>query len=271
MTNNIPDSFDVSAFIAKARNVIRTKTEADTQPSPGALSGPVDLPKPQKLAFAPAVEKLRPLYKWQGGKTRLLTTYTPHLPVCVDSYVEPFFGAGALFCHVRNVYSRMPALINDINPYLVNVLNTIKHYPALFTKHVKQTERDYLAISSYEERRQFFYQARENYWSLEDKRKLIPEAVSVGVCAAAALYFMLKTSFNGLWQPMKTRNDYFGTAFGRGNEKPGFIDYNLIFEWHEHLQDTTISNCRYEENHISDNSFVFCEPPYLDNKVTYGE
>nr|WP_162303274.1 Dam family site-specific DNA-(adenine-N6)-methyltransferase [Pantoea allii] len=269
-TTNIPHSFDVSAFIEKARTLVRT-TYTDTKPSPGALPA---FNKRPKLAIVPATLKtpIRPLYKWQGGKTKLLKAYAPHLPSAesFSYYVEPFFGAGALFCHVKNTYAHKPSVINDINPYVVNVLNTLQSYPYLFIKRVKEIESDYLAIQAKEDRRAFFYDLRSQYWSYEERRKLIPEAVSLNITCAAYLYFLMKTSFNGLWQPMRTRNDFFGTAFGLGNEEPGFIDYALIQEWHEQLQDTHISCCSYEELNIPPNSFVFCDPPYIDNTVSYG-
>lgn len=260
-TTHIPDSFDVQAFISKARTIIRS---TNTVLNPYA-----------DLAIVPAQSLsslLKPLYKWQGGKTKLLKGYTPYLPApeSYKRYVEPFFGAGALFCHVRNLHARKPALINDINPYVVNVLQTIKDYPSLFRKQVSGLEQAYLPLSSKEERSKFYYKTREHYWLLEDDRSEFPSSSKAKVLCAAYLYFLMKTGFNGLWQPMRSRNDYFGTAFGLGNEKPGFIDYALIREWHEHLQDTEISCCSYEELNIPADSFVFCDPPYLDNTVSYG-
>lgn len=265
--------FDLSAFACRANSMISSTYLRDhrTSLSPVLVTEPLAT----SMAIVPAQTSsplMKPLYKWQGGKTKLLKAYRPLLPAAdsFTSYVEPFFGAGALFCHMRNTYPRKPSLINDINPYVVNVLRVIKELPALFRSQLQALEQAYLSICSKGERSKFYYETRSQYWLLEDDRSQFPSSSKAKVLCAAYLYFLMKTGFNGLWQPMRSRNDYFGTAFGLGNEKPGFIDYALIREWHEHLQDTEISCCSYEELNIPTDSFVFCDPPYLDNTVSYG-
>ena len=270
--NSLP-VFDVSAFACRANSLISSTYLRDhrTSFSPVLAIEPLAT----SMAIVPAQTfslSMKPLYKWQGGKTKLLKAYTPHLPTAdsFTSYVEPFFGAGALFCHMRNKYPRKPSLINDINPYVVNVLRVIQELPALFRSQLQTLEQAYISICSKGERSKFYYETRRQYWLLEDDRLQFPSSSKGKVLCAAYLYFLMKTGFNGLWQPMRSRNDYFGTAFGLGNEKPGFIDYALIREWHENLQDTEITCCSYEEISIPHNSFVFCDPPYLDNTVSYG-
>ena len=40
----------------------------------------------------------KPLYMWAGGKSRMLKKYANLLgEVSFDKYIEPFFGAGAMF------------------------------------------------------------------------------------------------------------------------------------------------------------------------------
>ena len=43
------------------------------------------------------MSKMKPLFMWAGGKTKLLDTFAEHLPENFDTYIEPFFGGGAVF------------------------------------------------------------------------------------------------------------------------------------------------------------------------------
>ena len=47
---------------------------------------------------------MKPLFIWAGGKNKMLKHYLPIMPKQVDTYVEPFFGGGAMFCHIVQNY-----------------------------------------------------------------------------------------------------------------------------------------------------------------------
>ena len=55
--------------------------------------------------------KLKPFYMWAGGKTRLLKYYRPIINTImrkhnhITEYVEPFFGGGALYADMWNLYN----------------------------------------------------------------------------------------------------------------------------------------------------------------------
>ena len=61
--------------------------------------------------------KAKPILKWAGGKTQMLSELLPRVPKSYGSYIEPFFGGGALF------FSLQPdkAIIADSNPELINM------------------------------------------------------------------------------------------------------------------------------------------------------
>lgn len=213
---------------------------------------------------------IKPLYKWQGGKTKLLNDYDKvFIPELHNTYVEPFFGGGALFCKMYNENRFSKYIINDNNKYLMNIYKTIKNNEKVFVFifMLKEIESVYLKLNK-EERKEYYYKKREEYHFMNE---LITDIDSEDyfIHCTSILFFLLKTSFNGLWQPMKTRSDLFGTAFGLGNEKKLF-DYSLIMEWHKALQLCEIFNMDYKSLYFEDDSFVFCDPPYLDNTVKYG-
>ena len=51
------------------------------------------------------MNKIKPLFIWAGGKTKMLKYHAPHLPSTVNSYSEPFFGGGAMFLYILGLGS----------------------------------------------------------------------------------------------------------------------------------------------------------------------
>lgn len=45
--------------------------------------------------------KLKPILKWAGGKTQLLSDLIPLIPEYTGKYIEPFVGGGALFFCIK--------------------------------------------------------------------------------------------------------------------------------------------------------------------------
>ena len=67
--------------------------------------------------------EIRPIIKWVGGKTQLLSKIITLLPTEYNTYYEPFIGGGAV------LFSIQPnkTVINDINPQLINLYSQIKN------------------------------------------------------------------------------------------------------------------------------------------------
>ncbi|EHQ0336574.1 Dam family site-specific DNA-(adenine-N6)-methyltransferase [Salmonella enterica subsp. enterica serovar Infantis] len=204
---------------------------------------------------------LKPLYMWAGGKSKLLKSYQTYLPDLnsVSAYVEPFFGAGALFASVKSTYSHIPAIINDVNPELIALLNTIKHdHDELFTQ-LQELEAVYLGYRSLEVRNYHFYRVREQYWKAQ-----------IGtVRASALLFFLLRTGFNGIWQVSRKTGRY-GTAAGLLNHTTSLFDYSLLKEWHTALQETSIQCGSYADLDVPEGAFIYCDPPYRASYADYG-
>ncbi|MBQ8940432.1 MAG: DNA adenine methylase [Firmicutes bacterium] len=64
---------------------------------------------------------MNPLIKWPGGKTGEINIIKPYIPN-YNRYIEPFFGGGALFFHLKPDI----AAINDISSSLIEYYNLIK-------------------------------------------------------------------------------------------------------------------------------------------------
>ena len=69
------------------------------------------------------------LVKWAGGKGYAIENLMKYVPSRIDTYHEPFFGGGSLFWNLKQNGIIDRAIISDVNPHLINLLNTIKNHP----------------------------------------------------------------------------------------------------------------------------------------------
>lgn len=215
----------------------------------------------------------KPLFIWAGGKNKMLKHYKPILTstvfndIKIDSYVEPFFGGGAMFIYIMTNYKPKNAYINDINPEIISVYECIKHNYKEFIDRVIELEEEYLPLSfeegtRNEDRREFYNEVRQSYWEDYEKWSKPYEA--------ATLYFLMKTGFNGIFQTNKGNGRY-GTPCGLLNQKDKIFDRDIVKWWHDVLQDVKITCGDWKEN-IPDiqGAFYFFDPPYRDSFADYG-
>ena len=69
------------------------------------------------------------LIKWPGGKAREIKQIE-HLIPEFDRYIEPFFGGGAMFFHLRP----RSAIINDVSSDLIDFYTLVKQQDAEFKR-----------------------------------------------------------------------------------------------------------------------------------------
>ena len=209
---------------------------------------------------------LKPLYMYAGGKSKMIPKYleNPGLPQEFSTYVEPFFGAGAMFCHVAN---NTPAnckslVINDVKFEIVSLYKAIQGHAADFMGRMDDLSLRYLPLAK-EDRKKFYYDLRDEYTSNKTQWNTPHEA--------ATLYFLMKTAFNGIWQETKNSNGRFATPCGLLNQKDSVYDPELVMLWNEVLQKTKILHgdwldaCKYTD------AFYFLDPPYRNSFTQYGE
>lgn len=208
-----------------------------------------------------------PLFMWAGGKTKLIKKYENEnlLPQNFSTYVEPFFGGGAMFIWAKKKCPNANFIINDKNNEIINIYKSIQSDCEYFLEALDQICEEYLEISSYEDRKDFYYMTRNNYaWneSLTDRER------------APILYFMLKTSFNGIWQINKNTNNKFGTPFGLGNQKIVYDKQN-VYDWNAALVGVKIMSNDFRDFmntlNLDEDTFIFVDPPYRDSFCKYGE
>jgi DNA adenine methylase len=208
----------------------------------------------------------KPLFIWAGGKNKMLKHYLPIMPKQVDTYVEPFFGGGAMFCHIVENYQPKKLVINDVNADIVRIYNSIKNDLPEFLVKLDSYCNVYLPMNK-EDRKKYYFEVRHEHAYDYDKWSEAEEA--------ATLYFLMKTGFNGIFQINNNTNRRYGTPAGLLNQKDKVYELDIVKWWNQALQNTEVMSGDWKEclKQVpdEDNAFVFLDPPYRDSFTSYGQ
>jgi DNA adenine methylase len=209
---------------------------------------------------------MKPLFIWAGGKNKMLKHYLPIMPKQVDTYVEPFFGGGAMFCHIVQNYQPKKLVINDVNADIVRIYNSIKNNLPEFLFKLDSYCDVYLPMNK-EDRKKYYFEVRHEHAYDYDKWSEAEEA--------ATLYFLMKTGFNGIFQINNNTNRRYGTPAGLLNQKDKVYELDVVKWWNQALQNSEVMSGDWKEclKQVpdEDNTFVFLDPPYRDSFTSYGQ
>lgn len=186
-----------------------------------------------------------PVLKWAGGKRQLLSHILRLVPEHFDTYIEPFFGGGALYFKLYSEGKTGNSVISDSNPDLYNLYRAIKTDPeglihALSSLGYGNAEPDY-------------YRARDEFNSLE--------GVSLDTRRAALLIYLNRHCYNGLYRVNSSGR--FNVPFGR-YRNPSLPSPEHIREVSESFHSTLIVNSDFENTvqQAKEGDFVYMDPPY---------
>ncbi|HEX8030315.1 MAG TPA: Dam family site-specific DNA-(adenine-N6)-methyltransferase [Vicinamibacterales bacterium] len=191
---------------------------------------------------ATAIDALRPPLKWAGGKRWQVPHLLPYWERHASSrLVEPFCGGLAV------TLGLMPerALVNDINPHLVNFYRQVKR-GLVVTIPMVHSEAAY-------------YAARDRF------NALIKSGDRETQEAALLFYYLNKTGFNGLCR--FNASGGFNVPFGKYksiNYRADFLDYGEAFG----LWDITCGD--FAAVQLKPGDFVYADPPYDVEFTTYS-
>jgi DNA adenine methylase (dam) len=181
---------------------------------------------------------VKPILKWAGGKRRLLPEIKKHVPERYGTYIEPFFGGGALFFNLQP----KKAVIADSNPELINLYQMV----------ASNVEGVIDLLKTYPNEKPFFYLLRSEDWT-----KMLP------VEAAARTIYLNKTCFNGLYRV--NHKGQFNTPFAF-NKNPTICDEENLRAASKVLKGATIVFGDYIDvlrKYAKEGDFVFIDPPYI--------
>jgi DNA adenine methylase len=180
------------------------------------------------------MKKITPPLKWAGGKRWLV----PHIQYSWNQHsnlrmVEPF--CGGLSVSIGLLPEK--ALLNDINPHLLNFYRWLKHGLDL-TIEMENSSK-------------MFYSYREEFNNLtlmgyENSQK-----------AAELFFYLNKTCFNGLCRFNKQGK--YNVPFGRHTK----INYSVDLKKYKKLFSNwffTVGS--FSEIKLNDDDFVYADPPY---------
>jgi DNA adenine methylase len=204
-----------------------------------------------------------PFLKWAGGKRGLLTQILEFVPDDVDTYYEPFLGAGSLFFAMP---SEVVKIVSDFNPNLILTYQAIKDDVDGVLRELKKrtnTKEDYLEVRA---------------WDRSPKYSSRTPASK-----AARFIFLNKCGFNGLYR-VNSKGQY---NVPYGNPKTvDFIQENNLRAVSEFLNQKNkkkptvkLSTGDYKEilrEAEGYSSLVYLDPPYhpqseTANFVSYNE
>lgn len=205
----------------------------------------------------------KPLFIWAGGKNKMLKHYKPLFPnKNVKTYSEPFFGGGAVFVKVVEKYNPQEVYINDINKNIISIYKSIKDHCLEFCDRVDHYSNEYLSLNK-DDRKKFYYDLRDEHaWNYEKWNSVEESAV---------LFFLMKTSFNGIWQINKNTNGRYGTPAGLLSQKSYVYEKDVVCYWNSILNSrkTTITSTDWSKVPVCD--FTYYDPPYRDSIADYNE
>lgn len=196
----------------------------------------------------------------------MLKHYVPLLPDPSEysTYCEPFFGGGAMFAYLKSSNPTLKCYINDINPDIIHIFLSIQNNYKKFTNILDDLEKQYIPLSK-AKRKIFYYKIRDIHaWDYKSWDKIEE---------SAHLYFLMRTSFNGILQINQNTNNRFGTPAGLLNEVDHIYDKNNIKLWKSMLENCVITSGDWKKcvSQKMYNTFFFFDPPYRGCFTSYGQ
>lgn len=188
---------------------------------------------------------MKPLIKWSGGKQDEIDEIIKYIPENYDTYIEPFFGGGSVFFHLKP----QKAAINDIHKELVVFYTVIKqgHQHAL-----------YEMMKSKEFTQEEYYKIRDEFQPSNEIEK------------AFQFYYLRKTCYRGMLR--YNSKGKFNIPYGRYKT----INYEELKneEYGKLMKNTEVFNEDFSKlfEMYGDNpdNFCFIDQPYDSKFTDYG-
>ena len=194
---------------------------------------------------------MKPVIKYQGGKSRELPFIKQLLPTQFSRVVEPFCGGAAVSFALR-----YPALISDINRDVINLYSVVANeelYPEMQHKVniIKTLEHDDLQIEYYDAR-----EAINQSWDCIDPlQRALSYIIVRQLCFSGMERYNAKGEFNVPF------GHYKKLSCNLSPDHHNFLKKNCIFRYGSFV-DLFVQ--------INSDDFVFVDPPYLE-RLGYTE
>ncbi len=189
------------------------------------------------------VKSLPPPLKYAGGKRWLV----PHLSPFWHKFtnrrlVEPFCGGLAVTLGLVPA----TALLNDINPHVMNFYRWVKKGLVVRVRLANEEE--------------LFYEHRARF------NQLLKDGQAESAEAAALFYYLNRTAFNGLCR--FNQSGEFNVPFGkykRINYVVDFTEYQRLFAYWE------FESIDFQKLALAEDDFIYADPPYDAGFTQYAK
>lgn len=204
---------------------------------------------------------LKPIIKWQGGKTQLLPELASRLPKNYNTYFEPFAGGLALLLYLQPEH----AIVNDYNNELINLYKVVQSESKFkdLLEALHKYNDDYNQLHKDE--------VEDFYYGIRNQDRLESYSNKSDIDKAARFIFLNRTGYNGMHRvnSHNQNNVPFGKKFGFGS---GGKYHDIIVD-----EDNLKSVHNYFKNHVEfmcgdykecidrakEKDFVYLDPPYF--------
>jgi DNA adenine methylase len=210
---------------------------------------------------------MKPLFIWAGGKNKMIKNYLQEISQLgkIDTMVEPFFGGGAMTIYMYENYPNIDKfIINDIKPEIIGIYKAIKEDYETFVNELRRYDSEYIPLDK---------SGRSEYYYLRRTQHAFEYENMTNTQVSALLYFLMRTSFNGIWQINQNTAGRYGTPAGLLNQKVSCFEWGNICEWNEFLQKAELFSEDWKsvsQRYTNTSSFFFFDPPYRDSFTQYG-
>lgn len=184
--------------------------------------------------------RVKPLVRWAGGKSRLLSKIIPSVPAVIENYYEPFLGGGAVFLTIHGRVKKQ-AFLSDVNPHLI----------AGWRGYANVTDEflDLLVECAEKDSEEFYY------WMRAQKPTSELEM-------AVRFAYLNATSWNHLWRE-NSKTGAMNAPWGkRAFQIPSA---ERLREFSEAMTQAEVSVKDFRESLrlVESGDFVYLDPPYL--------
>lgn len=196
--------------------------------------------------------RIRPPFPWMGGKGKLVDQIAARLPQPSRelTYVEPYFGGGAVF------FARRPSgieVINDANGEIVTFFRVLRDRTDELIRYLQNTPYS----------RQLFYE-----WRVIQDTERLPEL------ERAARFFYIARSAFGAESTRKNPAWAFAKVFdNKARSMAAVIDSELL-QVRDRLRYALIENddaMAVIRRFDSASAVIYCDPPYVQTTRRDGE
>lgn len=212
-----------------------------------------------KTGFVPF--KYKPVFKYAGGKKRIMSQIIKFFPEKFGNYHEFFAGSLSVACELHNsdLLDKTKTLyFNDIVTSLITSYSVIKSNLEEFLR----------SLTSFElPNKELYLDIRKKFNNLKNKQECNDKD---DIFLSSCYYFLNKTCFNGIYRENKTGD--FNVPFGNYDNK-NVINKDDISRFSNFLNfyNTKLTNNSFEDcvTNVNSGDLVYLDPPYHSSFTSY--